>query len=263
MKLAKITIIILSGLIFSCSNKSEKNGEWEKITRERKTIDNITYYFSSKIDISKRNSAIQSCQNSITENLKLINETNFTNEMDIEFVESRKEMLKYGGFGAQGLAFPKRNTMFALLNEENKSIIKHEMMHMITMYKWGNPANTSRWMNEGFATYSAGFCMEYTLEEIYKYFLQSNKLINFKELAINFYKYNDMITYTQSAFICKYLIDNFGLNKFKKLWKGGFSEMQSVYGFSHEVLQKKIKVYINEKIPNDIKFDWEEFNKGC
>ncbi len=84
----------------------------KKSQERRKKIDNITYYFSSKIDISRRNSAIQECQNSITENLKLINETNFTNEMDIEFVESRKIMLKYTGMVAQGMAFPDRNTFY-------------------------------------------------------------------------------------------------------------------------------------------------------
>jgi len=262
MKLGKIIIILLSVFIVSCSNNSEKKGEWSKITRESKKIDNITYYFSSDIDINRRNSAIKECQNSITENLEVINETEFANEMDIEFVESRKQMLKYTGMRAQGMAFPDRNTFFTLLKDKG-SPIKHEMMHMITMYKWGNPPETSTWMNEGLATYAGGTCSEYSLSEIYKYFIQSEKVIAMNNLADNFYGNPDMIAYTQSAFICKYLIDNYGLEKFKLLWKKGFNELQSIYGFNNKQLEINLSEFVNKKHPNEIEFNWEKFNEGC
>ncbi len=262
MKLIKIASIILVGFILSCSNIAEENKEWSKITREKKTVDNITYYFSSKIDISRRDSAIKECQNSITENLKLISETDFTNKMDVEFVASRKEMLKYTGMGAQGMAFPDRNTFFTLLKEEG-SPIKHEMMHMITMYKWGTPPESTTWMNEGLATYSGGTCSNYSLTEIYKYFIQSKKVIPLNNLANNFYGNPEMVAYTQSAFICKYLIDTYGIEKFKQLWKKGHNEMQSIYGFNNEQLESILAEYVIEKHPTEITFNWEVFNEGC
>jgi hypothetical protein len=262
MKLGKIIFILLSGFIVSCSNNSGINNEWSKIIRESKTIDNITYYFPSEIDINKRNAAIKECQISITQNLELINETDFTNEMDVEFVESRKKMLKYAGMEAQGLAFPNRNTFFTVLNDDG-SPIKHEMMHMITMYKWGIPPATSTWMNEGLATYSSSVCIEYTLSEIYKYLLQSEKLIAMNTLADNFYGNPEMVTYFQSAFICKYLIDNYGLEKFKLLWKNGLNELQSIYGFNKEQLEINLSEFVNKKHPTEIEFNWEKFNEGC
>jgi len=155
MKLKKIILLTLVGFMLSCSNESNDKNEWTKITREKKTVGNITYYFSSQVDIARRNAAINECQNSIVENLTLIQETEFTNEMGVEFLESREEMLKYTGMGAQGMAFPDRNIFFTLLKDKG-SPIKHEMMHMITMYKWGTPPGTSTWMNEGLATYSGG-----------------------------------------------------------------------------------------------------------
>lgn len=262
MKLEKILIILFIGLAISCSNNSEKKEEWSKITRESKKIDNITYYFSSEIDINRRNSAIKECQNSITQNLEIINETDFTNEMDIEFLESRKQMLKYTGMGAQGMAFPDRNTFFTLLKDKG-SPIKHEMMHMITMYKWGTSPETSTWMNEGLATYAGGTCSEHSLSEIYKYFIQSEKLIAMNNLADNFYGNPDMIAYTQSAFICKYLIDNYGLEKFKLLWKKGFNELKSIYGFNNEQLEIDLSEFVNKKHPTEIEFNWQKFNEGC
>ncbi|WP_428223560.1 peptidase MA family metallohydrolase [Flavobacterium sp.] len=260
----KLTFLLLIASFYSCSaqKKATNNENWNKIVTETKTIGNITYYFPSEVEIPRRNLAIEECQKAIDENLKLIGETEFKNKMDIDFLKSKKEMLKYGGMAAQGLAYPDRDVFFTLLKDKG-SPIKHEMMHMITMYKWGTPPNSSTWMNEGLATYAGATCFKYSLEEIYKYFIQSNKLISMDKLSEDFYAYPDMIAYTQSAFISKFLIDNYGISKFKELWKSGYEKLNEIYGFNSQTLEQTLKDYINKKYPTNINFDWEEFNKGC
>ncbi|MFI0429378.1 peptidase MA family metallohydrolase [Mariniflexile sp. HMF6888] len=264
MNTKKLTYLLLILSFYSCSaqKKTTNDETWNKIVTETKTINNITYIFPSEAEIPRRNLAIEECQKAIEENLKLIGETEFNNKMDIEFLKSRKEMLKYGGMAAQGLAYPDRDVFFTLLKDKG-SPIKHEMMHMITMYKWGTPPYSSTWMNEGLATYSGGTCSKYSLEEIYKYFIQSNKLISMDKLSEDFYENPDMIAYTQSAFICKFLIDNYGITKFKELWKSGYEKLNEIYGIDSKTLENTLKDYINKKYPKDINFDWEEFNKGC
>jgi hypothetical protein len=259
----KLTYLLLILSFYSCNSQKNTNDEtWNKIVTETKTINNITYIFPSEVEIQRRNLAIEECQNAIEENLKLIEEKEFNNKMDIEFLKSRKEMLKYGGMAAQGLAYPDRDVFFTLLKDKG-SPIKHEMMHMITMYKWGTPDSSLTWMNEGLATYSGGICFDYSLEEIYKYFIQSNKLISIDKLSEDFYANPDMIAYTQSAFICKFLIDNYGISKFKELWKSEYKNLNEIYGFDSMILENTLKDYINKKYPKDINFDWEKFNKGC
>jgi len=264
MNTRKLTHLLLILSFYSCTaqKKAINDENWTKIITETKTINNITYYFPSEVEISRRNLAIEECQKSIEENLKLIGETEFNNKMDIEFVKSRNEMLKYTGMGAQGMAFPDRNTFFTLLKDKD-SPIKHEMMHMITMYKWGTPPNSSTWMNEGLAIYSGGNCFENSLEEIYKYLVQSNKVISMEKLSEDFYENPDVIAYTQSAFISKYLIDNYGIFKFSELWKNGYEKLNDIYGFDSKTLENNLKDYINKKYQKDINFDWEKFNKGC
>lgn len=264
MRIKELTYLLLILSFYSCTAQKEtiNDENWTKKVIETKTINNITYYFPSEVDISRRNLAIEECQKAITENLKLIGETEFNNKMDIEFLKLRKEMLKYGGMAAQGLAYPDRDVFFTLLKDTG-SPIKHEMMHMITMYKWGTPPYSSTWMNEGLATYSGGTCSKYSLEEIYKYFIKSNKLIPMDKLSEDFYENPDIIAYTQSAFICKFLIDNYGITKFKELWKSGYEKLNEIYGFNSETLEKTLRDYINRKYLTNINFDWEEFNKGC
>jgi len=256
---SKLTIVLISIIV---SPLNAQNTEWKKSIREHITIDNITYFFPSEIDSIRRNTAIKECQNSVIENLKLIKETEFKNEFDIEFVNSKKEMLKFTGMAAQGMAFPDRNTFFTLLKDKN-SPIKHEIMHMITMYKWGFPHDSSTWMNEGLATYAGGICSKNSFEEIYQYFIQSGKLIPMKSIVDDFYAGNDMITYTQSAYLVNYLTDKYGFEKFIQLWKQGFSSFKSIYGIEFEEIQNKIKMELKTKYPKAIEFDWEVFKKGC
>ena len=264
MNTQKITYLLLILSFYSCTaqKKAMNDENWTKIVTETKTINNITYYFPSEVEIPRRNLAIVECQKAIEENLKLVGETEFNNKMDIEFVKSRKEMLKYTGLGAQGMSFPDRDVFFTLLKDTG-SPIKHEMMHMITMYKWRTPPTSSTWMNEGLATYSGGTCSKYSLEEIYKYFIQSNKLISMNKLSEDFYESPDMIAYTQSAFISKFLIENYGISKFKELWKSGYEKLNEIYGFDSQSFEQTMKDYINRKYPTNINFNWEEFNKGC
>jgi hypothetical protein len=116
----------------------------------------------------------------------LINELEFTDEMAVEFLESREEMLKYTGMAAQGMAFTDRNAFFTLLKDKG-SPLKHEMMHMIAMSTWETTPEAPTWMNEGLATYSGGTCSEYSLSEIYTYFIQNKKVLPMDMLAQNFY----------------------------------------------------------------------------
>jgi len=255
----KITTSTITIFLFAVNLHAQDNS-WKKITKEQKIIKNIIYTFPSEVTKDDRKDYIQLCEKSIAENLAILNETNFTNKMDIEFLNSRDEMLKYTGRSAQGRAMYQSNAMFSLLTKN--SPIKHELMHMIATYKWGDSADY--WIDEGLATYSGGTCSNYSLEDIYQYYIQSGKLIPIESLTSDdFGKFNDMISYTQSAFIVKYLLDNYGHTKFKKLWLEGFKNFKNIYGVEFQVVQSKIDNELKVKYPNGVIFNWEEFDKGC
>jgi hypothetical protein len=241
-------------------NLNAQNTDWKNIAKVQKSIGNITYTFPAAVSEKERENYIKVCEKSIRENLVILGESSFTNKMDVEFLNSRNEMQKYTGIAAQGRAMYQQNAMFSLLKKT--APIKHELMHMIATYKWGDSADF--WIDEGLATYSGGTCSKYTLEEIYQYYIQSEKLIPINLLTgDDFLKYNDIITYTQSAFIVEYLLENYDLNKFKRLWKEGFKNFEEIYMINFEVVQNKINEKLKAKYTKNIVFNWEEFDKGC
>jgi hypothetical protein len=257
-----ILLIVIIFIFNACKNSNIEESTWKSAITKSKTINNITYYFPSDVSSNNRKEYIMMCQNAIKENLKLLKETTFENKMDIQFLHSRTEMKNRTGMAAQGMAMFEQNTFYSILRMKN-SPVAHEMNHMIAFYKYGMPHEN--WIAEGLGTLAGGTCSNYSLEEIYQYYLQSNKLIPMDIIVNDFWKKgnNDIITYTQSAFIVKYLLDNYGHEKFKTLWADGFEKFNSIYGFEFKDLETKIKTELKLKYPKEIPFNWEEFNKGC
>lgn len=239
-----------------------QNYNWKQETINYLKVDSITYYFPSNINLEDRIKAIDDCKNAITENLSLINESEYTKAIDVVFVNTRKEILRFTGQKSRGVAYYFRNAVFSLTNQNNPPM-KHEMMHMISVDKWGVPANSSLWIYEGIATYSGGYCSDYSLEQVYQYYIESDKVISLDSLAYNFREYNDVISYTESAFYIKYLIDDFGLVKLEELWLEGIKSFNKIYGFSVIDFEERLKNEFRNKYPDQMEFNWEEFEKGC
>lgn len=226
----------------------------------------ISYIFSkNSFALSIKDSAISLGENAIRKGLSIIGENNFTTKYRIQFIDSEDEMEKYtGGRTYGGYADHPNHIVYISFKKEEIGPIKHELMHMISMSTWGFPPKSTTWMNEGLSTYAANYCSGYTVEELYAYYLSNNMLISIDSLVDNFYKNKHVICYHQSAFIVQFLLEKYGIEKFKRLWQSGFQDFEKVYGFSFKKLESDIKIFLNNKYPTAPIIDWETLGKnGC
>jgi len=237
-----------------------QNEDWFDECKSSIIKENLKFTFPSEISIVERNYYIQKNLRSIEECLDVINEFNLTDSVEVEFLKNRDVMKKYLGWPASGMAYPDRKTMFCIIAE--KTPIKHEWMHMVTMLKWGIPHKTLTWINEGLATY-ADKCSKYSNECIYTYLIQSEKLIAIDNLIYDFYNQNDIVSYFQAAYLVEYLINEFGVPKFKMLWQSNMNEFENIYGKSLNKVVDDINNNLKKKYSKFIEFDWTEFEKGC
>jgi len=244
------------------SLKSNYNDTTKFIVIEKGSISYI--FGKNSFALSIKDSAISLCDNAIRKGLSIIGENNFTTKYRIQFIDSEDEMERYtGGRTYGGYADHPNHIVYISFRKEEIGPITHELMHMISMSSWGFPPKSMTWMNEGLSTYTANYCSGYTVDELYRFFLSKNMLFSMDSLTINFYKNKDMIAYHQSAFIVQYLLDNFGITKFKELWQAGFQDFDKIYGFSFEKLESDIKVFLNNKYPVPPAIDWDIVGKGC
>jgi Peptidase MA superfamily len=222
----------------------------------------ITYFFPASLDSFQQKLLTAKCEAAMDTVLKLLQAGAFTEAINIQFVKDRKEMQQYTGRGAAGMAFPEKKTLYCLANV-NEAPVVHELLHLMAMLKWGNPHETSTWMNEGFATFAENNCNNYRVEQIYRFFMSKKMLLSIDSMSANFYGQPEMVAYHQSACIVQFLLNHYSINKFIELWKTGFVHFQEIYHFPFS----KILAGINETAlvhyPEAPLINWEIFKKGC
>lgn len=274
MMIKPIAIVFFTTLIYSfigCSVQKanlvslEKEG-WTKETQVLKTIDNINFNFpAGGHAFDHKADFVKQCFDALQSNLQLIKLDDFTDTIQIRFLRSREDMYWLTGRRAAGIAQPHIYTLYVVADssERVKPPIKHEFMHLIAMLKWGYPHYTSTWINEGLATLAEDNCNGYKVSQIYRYFMETDKLVHVDSLAKSFYKQPEMIGYHQSAYIVEYLLNNYKIEQFKRLWTEGFGSFESIYSIDFRKMKMELEKSVMEKHPKAPAINWETFKKGC
>ena len=283
MKLKTITYILLPAfiwLLIGCSgtneeDNSENQNGWQLQKQVTKEIDNLSFTFpSSGYAYDNRDAFVEECIEAIKSDCALLELPNYTELIKIRFVSSREEMHELTGMQASGLSncWTKEVHLVANIEEEKnegenlvKPPIKHELMHQISNVKWGYLWDNFEmdWMNEGLATLAENNCNDFNVEQIYRYLLEEDMLISIDSLSNDFYEHEEMIAYHQSAYIVQCLIDLYGIEKFKELWKSESSNFEEVYEVPFSQMEIEINKNVMETYPKTININWDIFKEGC
>lgn len=268
----RVSIVFISIALFLACSQNQNNTEriidngWKKEGQVLKSIKNVHFNFPDNgFAFDKKEDFVEECFRAMENDAKIIGLASFTDTIHIRFLSSRDEMKKLAGMTASGMAHPHIRTLFIVAdsNEKVKPPIKHELMHLIAMLKWGYPHYTSTWINEGLATYAEDYCNGYSVSEIYRYFLQTDKLIPIDSLVTDFHRQPEMIGYHQSAYVVEYLLTNYSINQFKRLWSEGFDKFESIYNINFLEMKKQLEVDVIKKHPEAPNISWEVFKEGC
>ena len=269
-----LLILLCLPLLFGCANKTQENetieqvNGWKLEKQVTKKVDNFHFTFPSVgYAYDNRDLYVKECIDALKEDCAIIKLPNYNDPIKIRFLNSRKEMEEEVGMTATGWTNMWTQEIHIVAVNEFKPPIKHEIMHMISMTTWGYPHDDLIWLNEGLATYAhvpSGYdCNGYKVGQIYRYLLEKEMLISIDSLTNNFYGEDDMISYHQSAHIVEFLLTNYGIEKFKELWKKGFCFFEEIYAISFSQMEIEINKNTIEKYPTAVSIDWNVFKKGC
>ena len=265
-----IPILCLCLILIGCTTGVKDNTQpldnngWKKDAQVLKAIEKINFTFPSNgLAFENKEQYVKECFDAIKTNSEIIELTRFNDTINIRFFSSREESGVYTGQKSSGSAWPHIKTLYVVANENQKPPIKHELMHLITMLKWGYPSPTSTWMNEGLGTYAENNCNNLNVAQIYRYFLENDKLIPIDLLTSDFYNQPEMLGYHQSAYIVEYLLENYTIDQFKRLWTNGFDDFESIYGVPYSVVKAALEKSVMEAYPIAPEINFEKFTEGC
>lgn len=197
--------------------------------------------------------------------LRIIDTTAYNRGITLIFFNSVAEMKAVTGVRAMGgIAYAEFDAGLFPITATRRPQFKHEIFHIISLNTWG--PSTSRLLIEGSAVYADNEChFENPILTVNAHYLQSNQLVPLNDLIHHFDEIafkNDVLAYLQSAGIFKYLYEQYGVEKIKKLWVNGFENFQTIYGFSVQQLETDWLNFIKTVvIPED--FDADKLKDGC
>lgn len=244
MRIRFIILIFLGVTVFTnCSFdyytiSPKKVFENKNFTWISDSSQHINYYYAPNSVAAKEIDTIKKVsEKSIARTLTLIHESNYNKKISLIFTESRLKMKELTKFESNGLANSKYNAVYYVYGDSLKVNGAHEFNHVIVLNLWGE--NSYRWLNEGFAVYSDDAWGRTNLHVLCKYLLDNNKLISLHELQNNFNSYNDLITYPEAGSFVKFLNEQYGYQKLKRLWQEGEDKTENIYGRSMNELEKE------------------------
>ena len=172
----------------------------------------------------------------------------FDQRIDYYLYPSQWDKLFTMGERSRGNANLLFTEIHAVYREGVKTIGCHEDTHIISYWTLGNPPP---FLQEGLAVSMMESWYGRPVHEWAQEFLQKKRLIPLKSLLIshNFWKYNTKVTYPQSGSFTKYIIDIYGIEKFKTVYSQAVDEtienvFRNVYGKSIDELEQEWILYL-------------------
>ena len=197
--------------------------KWQTTTTDHFTI----YYEANSATVPRLDEIEKSIEVSRASVLSLLQVKEFPDRIHVFLVDSRPRMRDLMGAEQFGGAIAKTRVVFAVVNATNTGCSTHEFCHVIASSVWGKP---ERWIDEGFASFSDERWRNRDM--LAARLAAQGRLLPLKNLAEDFLKHPEGVTYIESASFLGFVIERYGMEKFKDVWKGGFKRLPKALGRS-------------------------------
>ena len=150
--------------------------------------------------------------------------------LDVFFIESREQMQRLTGARATGMAHASSRTVVLVTNPEWRAFERHELMHVVSLRAWGDPAPGNDWMLEGLAQAADGRCNAWSNGEVLRGLVRQSGWIPFADVLERFRQQPDLRAYLQAAAFVQFLLEEHGIAEVRTLWTRGSSASARVGG---------------------------------
>jgi len=148
-----------------------------------------------------------------------LNDPDYSNTVDLFFVDSRADMEKLVGFPVTGFAYFDDHAVVLVFNAAWRPFERHELTHLVTLGTWPDPGGPA--VVEGLATYVDGFCGEYENSRVSRTILDSGALLPFETLTGEFRLQDDLVAYLQAASTIEFAVERLGESSIRTVWERG------------------------------------------
>lgn len=156
--------------------------------------------------------------------------------LDVFLVADRAEMARLIGQSVGGFADVLGHAVVVAGLGRSRSVVSHELMHVLSFHAWGEVAEPGAWLVEGLATHAAGACRGHDLPELAARLAAEGLLLRPSDLVGRFYEQDDLVAYLQSAGLVGHLLGRYGRAAVHAAWTDGLPGLERATGEPFEGL---------------------------
>jgi hypothetical protein len=177
--------------------------------------------------------------------LAMLGEPTYPAHLQLFVMGSREDVEAVTGIGWNGWTDAPGNNAAVVARPECRPVFKHEIMHAVSLRLWGNPMAPDKdptpprdsalvaqggWLREGVAAAAEDLYVTYSYRGMAAQWLAEGTILPLDTLVNRFYQVDDLAAYLQSGSLVNYLLDQYGSDPFRLVWREGPSAFERVYG---------------------------------
>lgn len=177
--------------------------------------------------------------------LQLLGEDAYPSRLQLFFMRSREDVEAVTGTGWNGWTDAANSSAAVVAREECRPVIRHEVMHAVSLRLWGHPLGRDGdpnppadsaamaqggWLREGIAAAAEGRYLSYSYRGMAAQWLAEGAILPFDTLVHRFYQVDDLAAYLQAGSLVQYLLEQYDRESFRMLWREGARAINRAYG---------------------------------
>lgn len=232
--------------------------------RTRRTPHALIYYQAGSLAQEHLGQLQSGVEDAVAHTVHLLDEQSYTRGIRIIMLNSRTQMQALTTLNVRGFAPPGHDAAFFVYTDQDRPFFRHEIFHLISMNLWGAP---EPWIREGSAVYADDTCRQYdeAADTLSAYLLRENRLLPLQDVLVNFAavsRENDLIAYMEAGSFFGFLMDTYGREAVRQIWRRGAESLGDVTGHDVRDLESAWRAHLATwHVPVD---NWNEIvDAGC
>ncbi|HEX9950662.1 MAG TPA: hypothetical protein VGB53_02760 [Rubricoccaceae bacterium] len=155
-------------------------------------------------------------------------------------VEDRNEIAALVGQPAGGWSDTRANAAFFVYNAEGAPPYRHELGHLLSWRRWGDPA--ALWLSEGVAVYAVGGCAGHGLHEWAASLAADGLLVPLN--ALEPFDFTKAAPHLEAGSFLAYVAETHGIGALRALWSGGLRAAEEATEQSAAALEASWQAHV-------------------
>lgn len=234
--------------------------QWQSLAGDGVTV----FYRGGSFAERHRHMLLRSAEAALRESLAFLGESGFDDALHVFYVDSREQMEQIAGRPVSGLASTSEHGVLLVVNPDWRSFEVHEITHIVTLGRWGDPHPSSRWMIEGISIAADGWCRTWTVDQIARHLLQRDRLLPLRELFSGFRDLGEVPGGMYAASIIGFIRATRGIEAVRALWQQGSDDFEAAVGATVEDIEARWRDHLERNVDPAVDVDYDAIDEhGC